>query len=199
MNNIRPEYILFFLLFTCCSCVEKTNKNKPRAKCDNYTFDNLEEAVKQPICVKVLYLRNQGYKRIPNEIFKFQNLVELDLGSNLITSVDADIASLSKLEELRISHNLIDSVSSSVSELSNLKRLSFYSNKLKNIPKPICSLSKLEVLQVGWNSIQDIPDCVSSLKNLKELRIESEIDSLSIELSKIEHFHKLNPNCKVFH
>lgn len=113
-------------------------------ECDKTVYDDLNEAIKSPQCVKMLYWRNQNLTRIPSEIFKMNNLEELDMGINLLSEVPDEISELKNLKNLHLSYNLISSVSSKIEDLDNLEEIWLLDNELSEIPIELCKLQKLK-------------------------------------------------------
>lgn len=86
-----------------------------------------------PSALKQLNLSSNFLSCVPRPVVSV-NLIrmeKLDLSSNQITSVPAEISNLAKLEELRLDSNMIVSVPEAMGLLSKLKVLSLRGNQLQ--------------------------------------------------------------------
>jgi len=84
-------------------------------------------------------------KALPATIAKLQNLEELDLGRNSLSSIPPEIANLKKLEKLELDYNNLHEVPSFVGELKNLRELSLRSNGRIKLPESLSKLSGLKI------------------------------------------------------
>src|SRR5688572_12687521 len=69
--------LLFFFAITLATNAQTFTRYADTLDLDEYT--SLEEALKEPEKVKRLSLKRKGLKEFPKDIYKFKNLVELDL------------------------------------------------------------------------------------------------------------------------
>lgn len=91
-------------------------------------------------------------KSLPDTLAKLQNLEELDLGRNGITSVPPQVASLRGLKKLSLDYNDIREVPSFVGELKNLQELSINANGGTRLPQSLAGLKGLKVF-MGNNKL----------------------------------------------
>ncbi|EJO69441.1 leucine rich repeat protein [Leptospira kirschneri serovar Cynopteri str. 3522 CT] len=63
-------------------------------------------------------MNGQGFKNLPRQIGNLQNLTELNLGSNSLTTVPKEIGELRNLKELDLSSNSL-----SVKEKKRIRKL----------------------------------------------------------------------------
>ena len=82
---------------------------------------------------------------LPATIAKLQNLEELDLGRNALSSIPPEIASLKKLEKLGLDYNSLQEIPSFIGELKNLRDLSIRSNGRIKLPQSLSRLSGVKI------------------------------------------------------
>ena len=129
--------------------------------------DEFCEALHQ---VRVLSLRNNKIKKIPQNINLLKNCVFLGLGNNQIEFLPNTLFQLTKLSILCL-----------------------HGNKLKKIPDAISNLVELKSLTLSNNSITNFPSTISHLANLKELDIENTlIDESSLKYIHLENIEKIS-------
>lgn len=162
-----------------------------------------------------LDLRSQNLKYIPNICEKidkklFTQIRSLDLWDNQIKEIDKDISCLQNLQELDLSYNQISSIKN-LDKLSTLKVIQLHKNNIKEISwldkllylqslnlgynqitKTIWleKLINLHELQLQHNQINDI-SWLSNLKDLSSLKLEFNQISDENQLSIIENMKNL--------
>lgn len=142
---------------------------QPSYKAEGKVFTDLEKAMLQPDSVFRLKLRRRGYTEIPQDVFLFKNLKELDLGNNRIILIPSEIVKLQKLEILILERNRLTSVSKEAGELKALRYLDLGLNKIVALPAEISELENLEFLQIWGNELTVLPPTLSKLEKLKWL------------------------------
>lgn len=136
-------------------------------------YRNLDEALKEPDKVQRLVLRRKGYKEFPKEIFKFKNLVELDLRGNNISDIPDSISTLTKLQYLNVSRNQVVKISPEIGKLSSLVYLELGQNAIEILPVEMASLQNLQYLSLWENELTRLPYTFEKLENLKEIDLRS--------------------------
>lgn len=142
----------------------------------NSDFDeyrSLEEALKEPDKVQRLVLRRKGYKEFPKEIYKFKNLVELDLRGNNLTTIPDSIETFTNLRYLNVSRNNLTTVSPKIGNLPKLTYIEMGQNLLVNLPMEMAGLDNLEYLSLWENELTRIPSTFEKLEKLKEIDLRS--------------------------
>lgn len=113
-----------------------------------------------------LDLRNCGLTSIPEEIYKFTDLVLLDLGNdsysdedskNKIVTIPDEIAQLKKLATLNLDNNCVEQISEGLSTLKNLKSLDLSCNKLVDLSDKIANMQSLKKLDLSNNPFDMLP------------------------------------------
>lgn len=110
-----------------------------------------------------------GLERIPSAVFSLNNLQELDLKENKLTTVE-EILSLQhcrRLVTLRLWHNKITYIPDHISKLHTLEALDISWNKLRKLPSRLFYCTKLRHLDVSHNQITTLPPEVGILQGLQ--------------------------------
>ncbi|XP_071329359.1 volume-regulated anion channel subunit LRRC8C [Trachinotus anak] len=98
-------------------------------------------------------------ERIPSAVFSLDNLQELDLKENKLTTVE-EILSLQhcrRLVTLRLWHNKITYIPDHISKLHTLELLDVSWNKLRKLPSRLFYCTKLRHLDVSHNQLTSLP------------------------------------------
>ncbi len=87
------------------------------------TFKSIEEALRKPDAVKILDLRGQGLKAIPDELALCTNLEKIDLTGNELAEFPAVLSKFKKLKILFLTNNQLRSLGNinTMTTLLNLK------------------------------------------------------------------------------
>ncbi|XP_072239486.1 volume-regulated anion channel subunit LRRC8E [Leuresthes tenuis] len=108
-------------------------------------------------------------ERIPSAVFSLNNLQELDLRENKLTTVE-EILSLQhcrRLVTLRLWHNKITYIPEHISKLRTLETLDLSWNKLRKLPSRLFYCTKIRHLDISHNQITSLPHEVSILQGLQ--------------------------------
>ncbi|XP_069024400.1 volume-regulated anion channel subunit LRRC8E [Embiotoca jacksoni] len=108
-------------------------------------------------------------ERIPSAVFSLNNLQELDLKDNKLTTVE-EILSLQhcqRLVTLRLWHNKISYIPDHISKLHTLETLDISWNRLRNLPSRLFYCTKLRHLDISHNQLTSLPSEVSILQGLQ--------------------------------
>lgn len=108
-------------------------------------------------------------ERIPSAVFSLNNLQELDLKDNKLTTVE-EIMSLQhckRLVTLRLWHNKITYIPDHISKLHSLETLDISWNKLRKLPSRLFYCTKLRHLDVSHNQLTSLPSEVGILQGLQ--------------------------------
>lgn len=99
---------------------------------------------------KVFRFSNKGVGKLPKELFMIEGLEEV--------------------EELDVSGNKLTSLPASIAKFPNLKRLVVSSNNIKSINKAILKLKHLAYLDINDNKFKEFPSILTQCPALVELR-----------------------------
>ncbi|AUP79786.1 leucine-rich repeat domain-containing protein [Flavivirga eckloniae] len=130
---------------------------------------------------------------LPPEIFELENLTELDLSSNQLSSLPDGISKLTDLTKLYLSSNQLSSLPDGISKLTDLTELDLSSNQLSSLPDDISKLTNLTGLYLISNQLSSLPDDISKLTDLTELDLSSnQLSSLPDGISKLTNLTELD-------
>jgi Leucine-rich repeat (LRR) protein len=160
---------------------------------DSYTFYSLTKAKKYPDQVELLILNKQKIRSVPDSLFIFPYLKELDLSKNRIDFLTAEIGDYAQLERLVLSDNQISVVPPQIGKLVNLKELDLSRNKIEELPDEIGKLEYLELLTLHGNSITRLPESVELLVNLKVL----DLRQMEVSEEQLKSLHSALPETKI--
>ena len=118
-------------------------------------------------------LSSRKLNSIPDSIFEYKDLTELELGAKEVIFYPP----LSALSEGDKDRNHIVELTERISELKHLKVLTLNSNDLKSLPKSISKLENLEVLDLSLNKNLNIVAEIPKLKSLPKLKVLKIVDT----------------------
>jgi hypothetical protein len=108
-----------------------------------------------------IFLQNENFEKIglafnqlcslPSQFQVFQNLVNLNLRSNLFREIPHVLTELGNLQVLDISRNKIKTLPANPGSLMKLTRLNLTKNRLNTLPLYLGRMEKLEILKVEGN------------------------------------------------
>lgn len=107
----------------------------------------------------LLDLRNCGLTEIPEEVFDYDCLVNIDFGNDSYSD-----------EQTR---NKIKVVPDDIARLKNLSRLNLADNQVSKLTERICDLKSLQYLDLSNNSLTDFSPKVANMASLKYLKLEN--------------------------
>lgn len=188
-------FLISFYLGAFAQMLEAQPDYMLKLKC----FTSLEKALEMPDSVVCLKLRRNGLTEFPNEIFKFKNLRQLDLGNNKISSIPANIGDLEKLEVLNLERNKFVMLSKSIGDLHALRYLDLGMNAVQALPFEIGELRNLEFLQIWANEVTALPRSMEKLHKLRWLDMRTILLTASEREEIIDMFPDatilLSPDC----
>jgi internalin A len=116
----------------------------------------------------------------------------LDLSSQYLASIPAEIGELANLSWLNLSSNQLTSLPAEIGQLKNLKNLKLNLNLLTKLPAEITYLVNLNILDISANMFLDLPLEITRLNQLTELRINNnQLTSLPKEVIRLTKLTRL--------
>ncbi|KAK2989752.1 hypothetical protein RJ640_030245 [Escallonia rubra] len=150
-----------------------------------------------------IWLTHAWEQAIPDSVAGLENLEELNLSSNLLTSLPDSIGMLCSLKILNVSSNKLASLPDSICrcrslveldasfnnltylptnlgyELVNLRKLFVQLNKIRSLPTSIGEMLSLRILDVHFNELRGLPLTIGRLANLEILNLSSNFSDLT--------------------
>jgi len=119
-------------------------------------------------------LNNCKLAILPNVLFKFTELIELDLSYNPFEELPPEIENLTQLKLLRLDGTKISSLPDTIANLHQLTKLWMGVNKnLTIFPEIITSIPSLTHLAFIFSGITSLPDSIGNLQQLQTLLLSS--------------------------
>lgn len=145
--------------------------SKLRALEASYTaaLEALPDEIGSLGALEVLTLTNGGLKKVPAALWKLSSLKRLDLPEEL-TVLPAGIAKLENLEELHLGPQALTSIAKELPKLK-LKRLSVW-GRSKTLPDEITYVTTLETLRICHLGLEKLPPKFHQLSKLASLDVE---------------------------
>jgi len=147
-----------------------TEKRSVRSKPGSISTLEAAQKTTRPDTVKILYFNQLALKSVPDVVYRFPNLAELDLSKNSIKTLPARLtADLPKLERLSLLYNLLSNDSVSFASNKHLKALNIQGNELTLLPATVRLNRRLESLWLGNNRLKTAD--FRGLRRLTDLNI----------------------------
>jgi Leucine-rich repeat (LRR) protein len=104
---------------------------------------------------RVLNMSGLGINYIPNEVFVVKGLTELFLNENKFKAVPEDIKKLTELKRLHLNANLLRQFPLVICDLP-LEKLAIGWNRLSTIPEELGVMSNLQILHLDSNGVVEV-------------------------------------------
>ncbi len=146
-------------------------------------ISTLEAAEKttRPDTVTMLSFNQLELRTVPEIVYQFPKLEELDLSKNLLTTLPARLtADIPTLKRLSVLYNVISSDSVFITSNKHLQSLNLQGNKLKQIPASVRQNRRLESLWLGNNKLTEL-----DIKTLRRLRRLTDLNLYNAGLTQL--------------
>jgi len=168
-----------------------------RVRSGDSTISTLEAARKttRPDTVKYLHFNQLGLTTVPELVYRFPNLEELDLSKNQLTQLPARLtAEIPSLRRLSVLYNNIGNDSVFITKNARLTALTLQGNKLTRIPASVHNCKQLESLWMGNNNLATLNlKPLRGLRKLNDLNLyNAGITSLPKQIRRLRHVQVLD-------
>ena len=147
---------------------------------------SIPATIQKLIKLEKLDLSTNLLVELPAEIFDLKELTHLRLNNNRLFVLPTSIQKLNKLGILELDSNQLTELPSEIGDLKDLTVLTVRENHLACLPTSIQKMDKLQWLLVGNNKLKKIPDEIGDLKELRVLSVSNEFRSLAATLEKFK-------------
>ena len=125
------------------------------------------------------------------ELNGLQNIKEIDISFNNITTLSDGFCKLQSLEKLDAQNNKISILPTKIGNLTNLKIINFNGNNISQIPQSAENMQQLEELYFAQNVLTTFPDYFLNFANLTIIDISGN-ELADNEIEKIKANKKIN-------
>jgi Leucine-rich repeat (LRR) protein len=149
----------------------------------------------RPDTVSVLAFNQLDLTRIPDEVYRFPNLEELNLSHNALTQLPARLtADIPRLQRLSVLYNAIPDDSVFFTKNKHLKALTLQGNQLTRIPTSVRLNRRLESLWMGNNNLSQLnTKPLHRLRRLTDLNLyNAGLNALPASVKRLRHLTVLD-------
>lgn len=176
----------------------------------------IAEKCDKPDTVTRLYFNQLDLQSVPQVVYRFKNLEELDLSKNQLTELPAELTTMPRLKRLHLNFNYLKNESVHFTKNKHLESINLQENELTNIPPEVKKNKRLNSLWIGNNTLSSLdnqsfrglrrlkvinlyksglktlPTSVKKLKRLKELDLyHNQLQKLPEEICRLKNLHTL--------
>jgi Leucine-rich repeat (LRR) protein len=159
-------------------------------------ISTIEDAQKttQPDTVTELNFSSLMLTLVPEVIYRFKNLKELDLSKNYLENFSVDTRKLKKLQMIDLSTNSLGDGSLRFSRNRKIKVLNLIYNEFTNIPKDVTKNRRLEDLLLASNMAVNLDQYdFKRMKRLKNLNLyDNQIKELPPRIKRLKNLEVLD-------
>lgn len=178
MSNVVRHFAGWLIGLTLAVTASSVNgqANAPDPSAENWRDAPLVEGLDAARALRAagepvyrLSLEKERLREIPAEVFALEELRELVLNRNRLTSLDGEWGQVAGLVCLRASDNQIQAIPDPILRLERLEILDLGNNELERIPLDIDDLRALRELILWSNPIAHYPASLGNMRSLKRL------------------------------
>ena len=156
-------------------------------------FNSLSEALKTPDEVRVLNMKSQRINEIPAEIAQLKKLQILELQSNQIEYIAKEIGQLPYLQYLYLGKNRITTLPAEIGNMRYLRHLDLNGNRIRMLPDEVGLLTTMEELDLRSNQLLSLNPQIKNLRSLRILRLRgNRLTKIPEELTQLDSLSYLD-------
>jgi hypothetical protein len=126
---------------------------------------------------------------------ELEQLLELNLGFDSLTSVPKEIGNLKQLRKLTLHFNMLTSLPKEIGDIKQLQFFFLSNNELTSVPKEIGNLDQLAMLHLDENKLTSVPKEIGNLKQLTCLNLKhNKLTSVPQEIENLGQLENLYLN-----
>ncbi|XP_078696882.1 uncharacterized protein LOC144925004 [Branchiostoma floridae x Branchiostoma belcheri] len=143
--------------------------------------------------MKHLDLTECNLRTLPPEMWRLKQLEWLEVSSNPLQTLPAEIGQLTNIEHLDLSYCELRTLTSEVWRLTQLEWLDLSYNPLQTLPAEIGQLINVKHLDLSCCKLHTLPHEVGRLTQLEWLDLSSNpLQTLSVEIGQLTHIKHLD-------
>ncbi|NBB19319.1 hypothetical protein GVN20_08140 [Runella sp. CRIBMP] len=128
----------------------------------------------RPDTVKILALNQLELMTVPDVIYRFTNMKELNLSFNELKNVSIDISRLPKLQQIWLNNNQLTDSNLQLTKNKTLRILNIQGNQFTNIPAAVKNCRRLKSLWMGYNNLTTLNQrSFTKMRRLQDINLYS--------------------------
>lgn len=151
-------------------------------------------ATTRPDTVKILALNQLELTEVPEIIYKFTEMKELNLGGNELKNANIDLTRLPKLKHLWLNANQLSNNSLTLTPNKTLRILNIQNNRFTDVPAAVQACKKLSSLWLGYNKLSQLNDqSFLGLRRLRDINLYScDLNTLPQGINKLRRLEVID-------
>lgn len=151
---------------------ERTLESFSALLANSNRIESLEaEALRRFAKLRVLQLRDNRLRELPEALDTMSMLIELDVSGNLLQALPASLGRLRALATLIVSRNQLTTLPKALAECTSLVELDARDNPLVTLPAELGNLPLLSMLDVSGGRLSSVPRVLYDLPTLTDFRL----------------------------
>jgi Leucine-rich repeat (LRR) protein len=132
--------------------------------------------------VRYITIKHGHIQELPDNIGQFENLMELNIFDNKLTTLPSTIGSLKNLKRLTVSGNILAQLPKDIGNMQSLETLIVNNNDLDTLPETMGTLKSLKILDIRNNAFTTLPSVLNTMNFLQTLYLNGNpLDDIQIQ------------------
>jgi tRNA A-37 threonylcarbamoyl transferase component Bud32 len=131
---------------------------------DNH-LSALPDDLDQLINLRILFLSNNDFEKIPSVLARCPKLEMISFKSNALTTIDEEVLPIDT-RWLILTDNRIEKLPNSMGQLHRLQKLALAGNRLIHLPESMANCKNIELVRLSANQLTVMPDWLFQLPKL---------------------------------